>query len=296
MEVPQTRLSTHLCGSYQPRMQQSNPNFPKNPLKIYDLNKLIFSYLDPVSLALASRVCKVWHTIANENELWKAFVVRHQLWSDGNVKRNVLQQFGTYHAFVITKNKNHLFIQVIDYFAQQHWNQAASFSCRLGPKFDDRIFFSVKRNPLCPAGDHFIPLNTQDTRFFSDSGPAQPDPLHLPPVELETLFSEQAHGVGLQEYFISMPCPVESHQGSYEAQILMPLSVSSVYLNHFKTLAKHQLAKLAKEEKSLKTRETISRALIVGYALEERGMYGNVTESSSFTRLKDKGGIVSVSI
>lgn len=296
MEVPQTHLSTLLCGSYQPRMVQSNPNFPNNPLKINDLNKLIFSYLDPISLSLASRVCKIWHRIASDSELWTAFIRRHQLWSDGNLKKNVLQQFGIERAYVITKDKNHLFTQILAYFAQQHWNQAASFSCRLGPKSDDRIFLCVKRNPLFPAGDHFTPLESLNTRFFSDVGPAQPDPLPVPVVNLNTFSREHAQAWGLQEYFVSIPCPLENHSGVYEAQILMPHSVASIYLAPLKTLVDNQLEKLAREEKTLKAKERLMRACVIGYVLEEKGMYGNMSASYPLSRLNGMAARVSVSL
>lgn len=296
MEAPQTHLSTLISGSYQPRTYPSNPNFPINPLKICGLNKLIFSYLDPVSLARASRVCKAWHAIANDDVLWTTFINRHKLWSDKNVKSSVLQQFGVNRCFSITKDKNHLFTQVMTLLAQQRWNQSATFTCFIGPKTDDKIILTVRRNPMCPSGDNCVPLEPINTQFFIDKGPAQPDPLNLPSVALDIYFSEQSERIGLHEYFASIPCPLKNHPGSYEAQVLMPHSVASLYFSHFKTLADNQLVKLAKEEKSLKTKESLSRAFVIGYALERNGMYGNGTEGFSLNRLKDKGQITNVSI
>lgn len=277
MEAP---LSTTI-NSYSINTAFNNP----------DVRKSIMSYLDCVSLALASRVCKQWHDTLTKDEYWTPFQEKHALSEVPSIKtyrkkKLVLFHFGLLRSKEIIRNKNDLVCRAEAFFAQQKWNQAAQFSCQMGPKADDCIVVVVKRNPH----DKTLPQLNLHTLFYVDNGSANLNPLKDEPIYFESTLSSSSTNKGLYEYKRSVCSLVKEYKERFYSQILMPESLDYVYKQHFQRIVDRNLKRLVDEENSAHTKQTALRVATAGIAflINQEGIYENCVESTPIVDLSAK--------
>lgn len=277
MEAP---LSTSV-DSYSIHTAFNNP----------DVKKIIMSYLDCVSLALASRVCKQWHDILNKDEYWTPFVKKHALSAVPNIanycniKKLVLHHFGLFRSKEIIRNKNDLVCRAEAFFAQQKWNQAAQFSCQMGPRFDDRIIVIMTRNPH----DKTLPQLNLHTLFYVDNGSGNLNPVKDEPIHFESTLNSSSTNKGLYEYK-RKAFSLGKEEGQFYSQLLMPESLDDMYKQHFQRIVDRNLKRLVDEENSAHTMQTALRVATAGIAflINQDGIYENCVVNTPIVDLSAK--------